>query len=1301
MLLLLLLPYICVTQAKEILYFNVLKGGSNYILRNGILVPTQVGYTLYSLRTGRISAIATYDPGGGSATLDSFCPLLEPTPWDGLSPPLNSSIYSCTSPTDLNYIYPNTPWFSSLPLRFSIFRVSGDTSGTDCIDISYIQYVLESISSFYRRMTRNMLNVSIESSFISPTCIDITKQQPSATLRTPIDRAIQILNEAYSSGSSEYQWLADVPQTATARVFIVNDLYTADNYTLLLTAAQFFNFTARNWTYGPWIYLSSSSFNPEAFLRKLGYLSGLDEAVVQIGGRRFLMPTDPTGLYSPTNITDPWSIMGTGSLNGDTAYSIRHMLYAMGLIPPSKVYTITFNGVDHFSTNVTLYTLPSCEFNGESPRICVIELMLDNEPILANMGLASLLLEYRTDYANSFGGASLYITAGKPTSPGRFKSVVYNANAGFLNDIWSWESIIQPLPGYRWVCNSCSGSLSIIVTQSTQPRAPMSVFDRDEYVYVAIEYSRTQQSISNETVVGANLGDFDLIYSPGVLCSQSNVSDTALEYVCGSYFAAPASPGALFVPAWIPAASPIQYYTERSAFLWSYYYLVANMTHGVSTVTIKPTNVVASLENRKLLTVNLDNTYSSITKVLPGQLLVDYTCMYTDDSQTLEFYYSDERQTNRVFLVFTPSDYEQIRTITNDGYLLVTSPGWSIRAWRVNATISGVDALPLRTKRIATILPHLRRLPYTNTQCSFIYHVQGFRSDGFYANYSATFSFDNRIAPKNRIAVGIPDYHANAIMLLSPFLQLGETCDSASFDPIHFVGKKWYDLPVKCQSYDTDAIFFDFAAGIPQYLIIFLRIMQKELSIDCRMLSVIEGEARIDGQPALISLRVDLRPILPEFYIPEEICTSTLGISFSFSEDVTLENVRYVRHGYKGPSQENRLDPVAFDTTYSSIFCTPNEQPTNWTYQPIVVSIFNQDFLVKDYTRDYIYMPFSFQRGIYTFPNLYMLSALGSWICPPGNYFWPSLKGTSECHPCIAGHYCRNSVMRPCPMGFFSRELATDCIRSYAGNYTQLSLKDLIFDKPEYYVYQQYGGGATFTDNCAPYQVAINSFCDACPLTGYICLPGQPPHICPTGFMCIMGEAFPCVGGKYQSLTGEGDCVNLNNTRIVSRSTLNVYPYETTEVTILQMVTPELWHLFIDRPNPGPRPCPAGYSCTCERERCITTRCKLQYYSAEGMDTCVFCGPTMMQNSKGDECELLPLLARQDAGIDPDDPNICTPAWCRGYCDNNICITTRVLSQSAIWAIAVVTTCVLVVAIVLLGVYLPRCRVKRRRAYAR
>ncbi|KWX12718.1 hypothetical protein QR46_3312 [Giardia duodenalis assemblage B] len=1195
----------------------------------------------------------------------------------------------------------------------------------------------------------------------------------------PSNRA-SVPNLDSNSSTPTYEWLKKVPARASFRLFISSTFSNYDSYKLTLNATELFSYTAHYWNGGPWVYIPHTPSSVTVDINAISTTTELMRSFWFLAELGVAKITSLTSLLDNSKATatqlDPMEIMGSGEATEFSVPSLRWQIYQMGIVSPSFHVKIE-QSRSSIATYQTYTLLASdCPYTrsflpSSSTIAMTVEIVLDSSFISNLSRTVSFILEYRRSSSYSFGGLSIRVIAGDPQAPGsRFDAVAYSVQSEVDATQPLFLAMAQPIPGRAWRCPLCDlKSFSLVVDETIAPCYTSSLTEMlnskvhtniSQLSYAAISYVYQPtvdsnqpshgSSSSNNTTSELSFLPFELKISPGIVCTSSipTIESTSVATInCSSYTYALNPVSFNIRPIFRRGGGALRYYTQDVAYSWPHYtfsYPSTSFSGGTNTDQSCLWFSVDPSTSTKLQ-VKLSGS-TSAQKELPATLLVHYVCGWQtssseDTADIVDVYHSKHGQMANALLIFTDEGYKTIRSTVPHGYIAVRDMYWNIHTWiyysklkkaTANTTASlSVDELldsDSDLRRDYEFTYRVLRLPYTDTQCTFRYHAHGYTENESLSNYSNTYSYTRYKTKTKRIAITRLDYSSGSYTFTSASMpspdSMDYNCTAAVFMPTLFLSKRWYAL---MDSYNADndvEIYLDFHTDLPEYLVIFVSTIRDVASIDCRMLAVVQRSVRDEaGEMVMISYKLSLKDLIGDPSFKYKSNNATDGVSISFSDDVTLVNMRIVsvESRVAGSAQQGEPavdkerdsndtagEPPKYILTIPSgtVLCTPKSANiTTWTHENFNVIINGKQYTVSSSAVHTVNSGYTFYRGLYTVPYRYWDDNYDpgreSTNCPQKTYLWRGLNSSLSCIPCPDGSICRDNIRTSCGFGFFTSKNSESCDRVYPGNYTTMT-EETAYQEPSYHVRHSLDGSGYLTTNCPPYLFMKDAFCKTCTPLGYLCIPGGQQIPCPRGFRCIRGEAIPCIDDEYQDNEGQSTCNKGVSTLVcnIKKNEVNT-PCSIVEQEYTATLPLAIHNLVNDGPNVGCRACPAGHSCKSIKSTTTLSvqRCPLEEYSTVGLPQCKRCPPGDMQSAIGDVCIHIPLKVRDDANVNPDD-DLCTPANCAHRCVNDVCVAPilPMWATVTIYVGASVLISVLITIFIILSFkYCRQCKIRRRR----
>lgn len=1182
-------------------------------------------------------------------------------------------------------------------------------------------------------------------------------------------------NPGNNSKESAYGWLKDVPARASIRIFISSMFPNHDSYKLTLNATDLFSYAASYWNGGPWIYVPHA---PSCLVVDISPIDTVTELMrsfwrlAEFGTAKITLLESLLGKGKEIKSQlDPMEVMGSGAATEFSVPSLAWQIYQMGTVPPSHHLKIQPDKHSIPAYKMFMLLASDCPRTRSftppnSTTTMAVELQLDSSFISALSRPISLTLEYRRNSVYSFGGLSIRLIAGDPQTPGsRFDSIAYSVQSEADVTGKFFLAMAQPIPGRIWKCPICdlnsfdlvvektvapcyTSSLAEMLDNKTSPTFPQLSYAIISYLYQpASGFNRSLphslSSSSDTDTPNLFFLPFELTIPPGIVCTSSVPdveSGPAATINCSSYTFASGSVAFNIRPVFRKGGGTLRYYVQDIAYSWPHYTFrssFALFSDGTDTDQSSlwfSTGLLAS----ETLQIKL-NKDSNAQKDLPADLLVHYVCGWTNSSSddiadVVDVYNTRHGQMANALLIFTDEKYKALLSAVPRGYVAIRDMYWNIFTWVYDQTfaesIGSTMNLSLSFREALTSDTDLMRdyeftyrvlsLPYTDTQCTFRYYAHGYTEKEALSNYSRMYTYTHYKANTRRIAITELDYSSGSYTFTSasmPFPYLMDyDCTAAVFMPTLFSSKRWYALMDSYNVDDDVEIYLDFHTSLPEYLVIFISTVRDVISIDCRMLTVIQRSVRdAAGEMVMISYKISLRNLIGDTSFKHQSNNATNGVSISFSDDVTLVNMRVVSIKPRvvgampqDASSDVNSDPPKYTMNIPSgtILCAPMDTNiTTWTHEDFDIIISGKRYTVSSGNMHTVSTGYVFHRGLYTIPYSYWDEQYSldeePISCEHKTYLWRGLNSSLNCVPCLDGSICRDNIRKPCDFGFFTSKNSELCDRIYPGNYSTIT-EEIAYQEPIYHVQYTLDGSGYLTTNCPPYLFMNKAFCVPCLPLGYLCIPGKEQILCPRGFRCIRGMPIPCIGNEYQDEEGQGTCKKSASTLIcyASKNETNV-PYSIVEQEYTANLPLAIHSMVGDGPNGGCRPCPAGHSCRNPESvgGLLVQRCPIDEFSMSGLSQCEGCPSGDMQSAIGDACIHIPLKVRDDVTVDPDD-QLCTPANCPYTCINNACVLPNALEWKIFITyvgIAIVLLALLIVAIILLLKYCHQCKIRRRR----
>ncbi|EFO64945.1 Hypothetical protein GLP15_793 [Giardia lamblia P15] len=1187
-------------------------------------------------------------------------------------------------------------------------------------------------------------------------------------------------NPSSNPKDSGYEWLKNVPARASFRLFISSIFPNHNSYKLTLNATDLFSYTALYWNGGPWIYIPHTPSclivdtapidTITEFMRSFWYLA-------EFGTARITLLESILGKNKEIKSQlDPMEVMGSGNATEFSVPSLTWQIYQMGTVPPSHHLKIQPDKHSTPAYKMFMLLASDCPHTRSfvpptNTTVMAIELQLDSSFVSTLSRPISLILEYRRSSVYSFGGLSIRLIAGDPQVPGsRFDSIAYSVQSE--EDITGkfFLAMAQPIPGRAWRCPICDlNSFDLVVETTvapcyTSPLAEMlkneiSSFSQLSYAVISYLYqpapslnrSLPHSSSSNTSVPELSFLPFELTIPPGIVCTSSVLtvgSSPAATINCSSYTSASSSVAFNVRPVFRKGGGTLRYYVQDVAYSWPHYTfrsLLALFSDGTNTdqssLWFSTSPFVSETLQVKL------NGGSNMQKDLPANLLVHYVCGWKNSSSddiadVVDVYNSRHGHMANALLIFTDEKYRALLSAVPRGYIAIRDMYWNILTWVYDQVfVEAIDSmtnLSLSFKEVLTSDADLRRdyeftyrvlnLPYTDTQCTFKYYAHGYTEKEALSNYSRIYTYTHYKTKTRRIAITELDYSSGSYTFTSASMpsphSMDYDCTAVVFMPTLFLSKRWYTL---MDSYNADnevEIYLDFHTNLPEYLVIFVSTIRNVISIDCRMLAVIQRSVRdAAGEMVMISYKISLKNLIGDTSFRHKSTNATNGISISFSDDVTLMNIRIVsakprvidltlqnessteKQNANGDINGN-LPEYTMTIPSGTILCAPMDTNiTTWTHEDFDIVVNEKVYTVSSSDVHTVSSGYTFYRGLYAVPYSYWDEQYSPdeepVNCEHKTYLWKGLNSSLNCVPCLDGSICRDNVRRSCEFGFFTSKNSDSCDRIYPGNYTAIT-EELAYQEPIYHVQHTLDGSGYLTTNCPPYLFMNKAFCISCLPLGHLCIPGKEQIPCPRGFRCIRGRAIPCINDEYQDEEGQGTCKKGASTLIcnINKNETSI-SYSIVEQEYTAVLPLAIHSMIGDGPNGGCRACPAGHSCrTLESIRgLLVQRCSIGEYSMSGLSKCEKCPRGDMQNAVGDACIYIPLKVRDDATIDPND-QLCTPTNCLYTCVNDVCVLPDVREWKIFVTyvgIAIILLILLIISIILLLKYCHQCKIRRRR----
>lgn len=1178
-----------------------------------------------------------------------------------------------------------------------------------------------------------------------------------------------------------YEWLKSVPARTSFRLFISSVFPSHSSYKLTLNATELFSYTASYWNGGPWIYVghippsagidSSTVSTVTELMRSFWYLAELSSAKIVL--LRSIFDKNKEIKF----LLDPMEVMGSGEATEFSVPSLAWQIYQMGIVSPSLHARI--NPSDNIMVeHRTFFLLASdCPYTRSfsylnSTTVMAIEITLDSSFISHLSTPFSLILEYRRDSVYSFGGLSIRIMAGDPQSPGsRFDSIAYSIQSETDASDQFFLAMAQPIPGRAWRCPICDRkSFDIVVDRTNAPCYTSSLTDIldskaastfSELSYAIVSYTYYPASNANKSPRDSLFDDnnpseltflpFELTIPPGIVCTSFipvAEDNSAPTINCTSYTYMSNSIIFNIRPVIRKGGGTLRYYVQDAAYSWPHYTFSYSSTLFFAGVNIEQSilwySITPSLSER--LHIKLSGS-TSAQKGLPATLLVNYVCGWQNSSgdtimDVVDVYNSQTGHMANALLIFTDENYKTFISAVPQGYIAIRDMYWNIHTWVYHQDfdkfIADTMGFPLLVddvlssdidlKRDYEFTYRVLRLPYTDTQCTFKYYAHGYTEKEKLSNYSNVYAYTHYKTKTKRIAVTNLDYSSGSFTFTSASMPNPETidydCTAAIFMPTIFESKRWYVLMDFYSADDDVEIYLDFHVGLPEYLVIFVSTIRNVISIDCRMLAIIQRSVRDDtGNTVMISYKISLKDLVGDPSFKHRSDNATNGVSISFSDDVTMMNIRIVSAKPRAVEPVPLQPPITKNTKVDNdvnngppkytikipsgtILCSPkNTDVTTWTHEQFDIVINGNRYTISSNAMYTVSSGYVFSQGLYTVPYKYWDERYDlegeSISCENKTYLWRGLNSSLNCVPCPDGSVCKDNIRKPCEFGFFTSKSSESCDRIYPGDYSTIT-EEIVYTEPIYHVQYTPDGSGYLTTNCLPYLFMNKAFCTPCILLGYLCIPGKEQMPCPKGFRCIRGVAIPCIGNEYQHEEGQSTChKGLSTLSCNNAFNETAASYSIVEHGCVATLPLAIHSMVVDNPNAGCRICPAGYSCrnTNYKAASLITRCSINEYSPAGMLMCETCPHGDIQSSVGDTCTRIPLKVRDDANVDPHE-KLCSSENCPYKCINNVCVPPPSPKQpaAAIYiSVAVILIIILIVSIIILFKYYRKCKVRRRR----
>lgn len=1176
-----------------------------------------------------------------------------------------------------------------------------------------------------------------------------------------------------------YEWLKTVPARSSFRLFISSVFPNHNSYKLTLNSSELFSYTASYWNGGPWIYISDSPSSIGADTNTISSITGFMRSfwhLAELGSAKIvLLESIFNSNKEIKSLPDPMEVMGSGEATEFSVPSLTWQIYQMGVVSPYLYTKINPSGssVEEYKTFFLLasdcpYTRSFTHLTNET--VMAIEIKLDSSFISRISRPISFILEYRRASAYSFGGLSIRIIAGEPQSPGStFDSISYSIQSEIEASDKFFLAMAQPIPGRAWRCPMCDlNSFDLIVDRTT---APFYIYDLADMLektaptlsnlsYAIVSYIYYPAQNANRPHQSSLSGDnnasdltflpFELTIPPGVACTSfiPIIEGQSIPTInCSIYTYLPNSIIFNVRPVIRRGGGTLRYYILDAAYSWPHYTFSYSSTLFSGGVDIDQSvfwySITPSVSER--LRIKL-NGPTNTQKELPATLLVNYVCGWqhsSDDtiSDIADVYNSKAGHMANALLIFTDEHYKALLSTVPRGYIAIRDMSWNMYTWvyhhEFEKAIADTMGRPLLIDDVLSSDIDLRRdyeftyrvwrLPYVDTQCTFKYYAHVYTEKESLSNYSNVYTYTHYKSKTKRIAITNLDYSSESYTFTSASMPNPETtdydCTSVMFTPTLFQSKRWYVLMDYYNADDVE-IYIDFHTDLPEYLVIFVSTIRDIISIDCRMLAVIQRSVRDDaGNVVMISYKVSLKDLVGDPSFKHNSDHATNGVSISFSDDVTLMNIRIVSVKPRAvdpippgpPAPEKReqtnsidTDPSKYTMTIPSgtILCSPKDgSPTTWAHDQFNVVINNVRYAVLSSVMHTVNIGYVFSQGLYTVPYKYWDERYSpdgeSMVCADKTYLWRGLNSSLTCVPCPDGSVCKNNIRKSCDFGFFTSKNSDSCDRVYPGDYTTIT-EEIIYKEPSYHVQYTPDGSGYLTTNCLPYLFMNKAFCTPCIPLGYLCIPGKEQIPCPKGFRCIRGVAIPCINSEYQHEEGQSIChrdLSTLSCDIIKNQTSVPYSIVEQEYTVALPLA--IHSMVTDRPNAGCRMCPAGYACTTTNHRATLsiTRCAINEYSPSGMAKCKRCPYENIQSAVGDTCTRIPLKVRNDANVDPHG-NLCSSTNCPYTCVNNVCVSPRIPSWATVViyiSITILLTTLLIIFIKIIFKYYRKYKVRRRR----